>query len=315
MPARQYRVYGLTLAAPLSLPIPPAPASTRTDVRFHPAQASEFPRRTGRPRGWFDYRALSDGSAHLEWRGLFEFLVSPDGGTVRYRRLPGATDRSLGTYLLGHVVSFSLVARGAEPLHGTAVAVGGDAVVFLGDCGEGKSTLGAAMVQRGARVVSDDLIAIRRRGRACFVQPGPARLKLYRRVARAIVGRRHEWQMHRDTAKLVVPVRAQERARHQVRLRAFYVLARPQPGRRRSEIRVDTLSPGSAVVELLRASFNLTVNSPERERARFALASELARTVPVKRLTYPRSLAMLPKVCDAVLRDLKLLNPTNPLSI
>jgi hypothetical protein len=47
------------------------------------------------------------------------------------------------------------------------------------------------------------------------------------------------------------------------------------------------------------------VDSSSRERTRFALASELARTVPVKRLTYPRSLAALPKVCDAILRDLR----------
>jgi hypothetical protein len=302
---RHYRVYGLTLRTPLSLPIPAAPASTTADLHLRPARAGEFPRRGGRPRSWFRYRALPDGAAHLEWRGLFEFLVSPDGGTVRYRRLARASDHSLGTYLLGHVLSFSLVARGAEPLHGTAVTVGGEAVVFLGECGDGKSTLGAAMIQRGAKIVSDDLIAMRRRGQSCLVQPGPARLKLYRHVARTVVGRRREWPMHPDTAKLVVPVRARERVRQPVRLRAFYVLARPARGARSRDIRIDTLSAGAAVVELLRSSFNLTVDSRWRERTRFALASALARAVPVKRLTYPRSLAALPKVCDAVLRDLR----------
>ena len=305
---RQYCVYGLTLSTPLPLPIPSAPGSTTADLDFRPARASEFPREGRRSRSWFRYRSLSDGVAHLKWRGLFEFLVSPDGGTVRYRRLARASDHSLGTYLLGHVLSFSLVARGAEPLHGTAVMVDDEAVVFLGECGEGKSTLGAAMIRRGARIVSDDLIAIHRRGRACFVQPGPARLKLYRHVVRAIVGRRREAQMHPDTAKLVVPMRTRERARAPVRLRAFYVLARHPRGTRARDIRIDPLSPGAAIVELLRSSFNLVVDSPSRERTRFALASELARAVPVKRLTYPRSLAALPKVCDAILRDL---NPSN----
>lgn len=302
--SRPYRVYGLTISSPLSLPIPFAPSSTRASVRFRPAGASEFPPRGRRAPSWFQYRTLSGGAAHLEWRGLFEFLVSPDGRTIHYRRLARATDHSLGTYLLGQVVSFSLVARGAEPLHGTAVTIDGEAVVFLGQSGEGKSTLGAAMLRRGARIVSDDLIAIHRRGSVRVVQPGPARLKLYRRVARAIVGRRRESRMHRDTAKLVVPMRSHERSRRPAHLRAFYVLARPN-GRRTRDIAIETLSPGAAVIELVRASFNLVVSSPERERTRFAIASELARSVPVKRLTYPRSLAVLPEVCDAILRDLR----------
>lgn len=274
-------------------------------MRFRPAAIDLFPRAARRPRDWFHYRALPDGAAHLEWRGLFEFLVSPDGGTVRYRRLPRATQVSLGTYLLGHVVSFSLVARGAEPLHGTAVAVGRDVAVFVGECGEGKSTLGAAMLSRGARIVSDDLIALRRRGRDFFVAPGPARLKLYRRVARALVGVRRESRMHRDTAKLVLPLRPGERTHRPARLRAIYVIDRPRRDRAAGDIRIDLLSPGEAVIELVRASFNLVIETPDRERRRFAIASELARAVPVNRLTYPRSLGALPRVCDRILDDLR----------
>jgi hypothetical protein len=281
----------------------------RPDLRFRAAARSAFPRAARRSPDWFHYRALPDGSAHLEWHGLFEFLVSPDGGTVRYRRLARATEAALGTYLLGHVVSFSLVARGSEPLHGTAVAMGRDVVVFVGECGEGKSTLGAAMLAQGARIVSDDLIAVGRRGGAFSVAPGPARLKLYRRIARALIGARRESPMHRDTAKLVVPLRARERSRGPARLRAIYVIDRPVRGRTPRDVRIDPLSPGAALVELVRASFNLVVRSPERERQRFALASALARAVPVKRLTYPRSLAALPRVCAAIVRDVRLRTP------
>jgi hypothetical protein len=161
------------------------------------------------------------------------------------------------------------------------------------------------MLRCGARIVSDDLIALSRRDRGLVVHPGPSRLKLYRRVAHAIIGRRRESRMHRDTAKLVVPMRAHERMQQPVRLRAFYVLARP-PRNERPSIQFERLSPGDAVVEIVRASFNLVVASPERERIRFGRASELARSVPVIRLTYPRSLAALPDVCDALLEDLKL---------
>jgi len=302
---RRYRVYGLTLSSPISLPIPRASRSSRPDVRLRSAAADAFPRPARRSPDWFSYRTLPGGAAHLEWRGLFEFLVSPDGGTVRYRRLARATEAALGTYLLGHVLSFSLVARGAEPLHGTAVAIGREVIVFIGECGEGKSTLGAAMLARGARIVSDDLIALDRRGGAYVVSPGPARLKLYRRMARALVGERRESRMHRDTAKLVLALRRRERARGPARLRAIYVIDRPGRGRAPRDVRIDPVSRGAAVVELVRASFNLVIASPDRDRRRFAVASEVARVVPVKRLTYPRSLAKLPEVCDTILRDVR----------
>ncbi len=298
----RYTVYGLTIEAPLALPAPRAAASTRLDLTFTPAPRAFEPARP--PRSWFGYRSMPDGAAQLEWRDLFSFHVSADGRAVRYRKAPRATRASLGTYLLGHVVSFALVARGQEPLHGTAVDLDGDVVVLLGECGEGKSTLGAALVGRGGRLVTDDLVALARRGRGYVVQLGPPRLKLYRRIARALIPRRAWSAMHRETAKVVVPLDPRERAATPGRLRAFYVIDRGPRRARGREIRIEPLSPGQAVVELVRASFNLTVEGPQRERRRFALASALARTVPVRRLRYPRSLALLPAVGDAIAADL-----------
>jgi hypothetical protein len=298
----RYSVYGLTIDAPLALPAPRAAPGRRPDLILTPTSRVFGPSRP--PRSWFRYEPLPDGAAHLDWRGLFSFEVSADGCAVRYRKAPRATRASLGTYLLGHVVSFALVARGQEPLHGTAIDLDGDVIVLLGECGEGKSTLGAGLVARGGRLVTDDLVAIARRGRGYVVQPGPARLKLYRRIARALVPRRAVSAMHRETTKVVVPLEARERAAAPGRLRAFYVIdRRPRRGKDRG-VSIEPLSPGEAVVELVRASFNLTVEGPERERRRFALAASLARAVPVRRLRYRRSLALLPAVCDAIVGDL-----------
>jgi hypothetical protein len=54
----------------------------------------------------------------------------------------------------------------------------------------------------------------------------------------------------------------------------------------------------------VRASFN-TVHVDRRRLARqFAFARRLAHAVPVRRLTYPRRLSLLPRVRAAVLADL-----------
>ena len=49
-------------------------------------------------------------------------------------------------------------------LHAAAVAIGGRAVIIAGDCGRGKSTLTACLVQDGARYVGDDLLPLDRSG-------------------------------------------------------------------------------------------------------------------------------------------------------
>jgi len=54
----------------------------------------------------------------------------------------------------------------------------------------------------------------------------------------------------------------------------------------------------------LGAAFNLTVTDRGRLESQFTFATRLSSSVPVRRLTYPRRLAALPEVCDALLADL-----------
>jgi hypothetical protein len=123
------------------------------------------------PVSWFEWhachrRATTDGPT-------FEFLVSPDARRIEYRTLGRVSSESLATYLLGQVLSFALLSRGYEPLHATAVVIDGQAIAFLGDCGHGKSTLGAGLIARGFGLLTDDCRAraAERRGWRC----GPPR--------------------------------------------------------------------------------------------------------------------------------------------
>jgi hypothetical protein len=281
------------------LPARREPRGVGTDVVLQPAAAAEFPRRAPNGR-WFDHARTASGESHLRWGRQFEFLVSADGRTIRYRALEGSSPESLSAYLVGQALSFSLIARGVDPLHGTAVAVDGGAAVFLGSCGTGKSTLGAALLGRGFPLVTDDVVALEHRAAGYAVHPGPARVKLFPRVARLLARGRSGVPMVKGTAKLIFPLAEQESAGRPVPLRAFYVL---DSGRRR-DVRITTLRAGEACVELLRAAFNLHVTDRRRLANQFRFVTRLAAEVPVRRLSYTRSLTALPNVLDAVLGDL-----------
>jgi hypothetical protein len=300
----RYRVYGLTLASHLTLPCRRADARTPTDVRLVEGTSAEFAR--GRaiisrmPPEWFHHHRLVDGSAYLRWRDNFEFLVAPDARTIRYCRLAHATLESLTVYLLGQIISFALIARGRDPLHGTSVAFGGNAVAFVGDCGYGKSTLAAALLAHGGRVVTDDLVSLNSRRARWLVEPGIPRLKLTPATMEALLGDVAGPRMIHGADKRVVPLNPTQAVARPLPLRAIYVLGSPK---RSGKIVVETLTRAKAFLEIIRAAFNLVVHDRKRYARQFAFATQLATDVPVRRLAYPRTFAALADVCDAIQAD------------
>jgi hypothetical protein len=304
-----YRLYGLALASPLDLPCPRTRGRRRRLVRLAPAGAAGFARwrpRTDRERrDWFYCRRSRSGTTYLRWTDLFEFLVSADGHQIKYRDLPRANAESLGTYLLGQVLSFSLLAFGTEPLHGTVVVVDGAAVGFLGDCGDGKSTLGAAFLHLGHPLLTDDLVVLTRTRSGYDVHPGMPRVKLFPSVAERVLGVTDGGARLNDgTTKQILALGAGQVHAEPAPLRGLYVLSAPASRRPGASIEITPLSAGAACLELVRHTFNTVVVDRDRLARQFAFASRVAARVPLKRLAYPRSLSRLPAVCEAVLADL-----------
>lgn len=71
-----------------------------------------------------------------------------------------ADEDELRLFILGSCMGAALMQRGLLPLHGSAVAIDGQAYGIVGDSGAGKSTLAAAFLQAGFPLISDDVIAL-----------------------------------------------------------------------------------------------------------------------------------------------------------
>ena len=246
---------------------------------------------------------LNDGQTYLRWTDRFEFLVSEDGRVVIGRPLDEAPPEAFHAYLLGQALSFALVKQGFDPLHATTVTIDGAAVAFLGESGYGKSALGAAFVQAGHRLLTDDLLVLTARGTGFEAQPGPSRIKLFPRVARHVLGKGATGTpISKATPKLVIPLEDCQRQRGPAPVKALYALA--SPGRVDGRVIIRRLSKRQAHMSLLRNTFNTAVTDPARLGRQFALAASIAEAVPIKVLAYPRTFAALPAVRDAILADL-----------
>jgi hypothetical protein len=307
-----YRLYGLRLRSALPLPAPVDRRARRSDTEIAHGSAARFAairRATGGPidpARWFHDRVLPDGGRYLCWTGLFEFLVERGGRRILARPLAGAPamPRAFETYLLGQVLSFALLAQGREPLHATCVVVGGEAIGFLGDCGQGKSTLAAAFVRGGHRLLTDDLLVLGAARGRFLAHPGPARIKLFPHAARGVLGRAFAGSpMNGRTRKLVIPLGdgREPPGRRAVPLRALYVV---RVGPVSAPVTLRRLTPQEAFVELTRNTFNACDVGPRRLGRQLDVAARMALAVPVSCLSYPRGFDRLVRVRAAVERDL-----------
>ena len=306
-----YHLYGLCFTSQWPIPCPQAEASSIAEVElfegslplFSEAERNARIDPVSTERSY--YGRLSDGAEYVRWNRLFEFVISADGRSVASRPLAEASWEAFETYLLGQVLSYSLIKLGIEPLHATVLVVDGEAVVFIGDTGYGKSSLAAAFLQAGDSLLTDDLLVIKQNGESFLAYPGPPRIKLFPEVAQAFLGRTAAGApMNPYTRKLVIPLGAGQSWRTPTPIRAIYVLGQPAAESRSSRIVIVNRPQFQAFLDLISNTYNTDVTHPRRLAQQFAVAAKISASIPFKSLTYPPDLSQLANVVEAIREDL-----------
>jgi len=307
--SQTYELFGLTLESQLPLPDGLPAGSGMPDVRLQasaPDSSVNWAALDDADKNdWFACRRLPDASTCLRWTGLFDFWISAGGERIEYRKHRRASLESFTVYFLGQVLSFSRLARGIEPLHGSAVVVDGRAIVFLGACGAGKSTLAAAMIARGYPALTDDVVVLRQSENTWVVEAGVPRIKLFPATARKLLGPRDATPMNTGTSKLVMPLAANETVLRPMPVETLYVLpeASTPASRASSAIRIDAVGKADAFLAIVRSTFNGVITDRSRLANQFAFAQGLTASIRVRQLHYPRRLNRLDRVCDAIVAD------------
>jgi hypothetical protein len=307
----QYCVYGVTLHSDVPLVLPTDGSGELAQIELRTAPASFFftaqkelpaDENSG---SWYKFSRLHDHSSYVCWDGVGEFLVSAGGHQITARQFDEANQESFQVYLLGQALSFALVKRGFEPLHATAIVVNGEAVVFLGEGGFGKSSLAACFLEAGYRMLTDDLLILTKFANGFLAYPGPPRIKLFPKLARRFLGNATDGvAMNSETKKLILPLDRTRSSVAPVPLRAIYALVPPREVFRKQRIRFKELSPRESFLELVRNTFNRRLVNSDRLERQFNETARVVSAMRVKKVSYPRVLAQLPTVRDAILADL-----------
>jgi hypothetical protein len=112
--------------------------------------------------------------------GRAEFRLDAPAG--RLECAPRGAGRAWQRTLLSRILPNVALARGYEALHAGAVHASCGVVAIAGPAGAGKTTLVGELVRRGLALVSDDVLALSRRGREVVGHPGTPHMNLDRRV-------------------------------------------------------------------------------------------------------------------------------------
>lgn len=218
------------------------------------------------------------GWTQIETRGP-RITVSGSGDSV-------ATEERLWTI----PTAVCLLHRGDLVLHAAAVEVDGHAILFAAPGGAGKSTLAAAFVQAGYRLLSEDVTCVKMAGEPSVI-PGPAMLRLRPDVLSYIslpAARAIRTIPSRVTFALDPAVRG---GCDPVPLRAIFVLDAGSNG-----LLGRRISPAEGIRHLWPTAFRLPAD--DWTARCFAQLGDVATAVPIRQYARPHRLEELPRAVE-----------------
>ncbi len=238
----------------------------------------------------------------LSLNNIARYLVQ-NGNEILVERTPGASDVEVRLFLLGSCLGALLHQRGILALHASAIQTKQGAVLFTGASGAGKSTLLSAFLQRGYRMLADDISAIETNAQGVpVVLPGYPQSKLWADSAKRLAHNTGKLRRVRpQLEKFSVPTTAHF-ASEPTPLHAMYVL-------------VPYNQPHFDMHPLTNTEkFNVFIHHTYRQRfldglglrpEHFRLAVNAAQVAKVRQIRRPMHPFLLDELVDFIEEDLR----------
>jgi len=244
----------------------------------------------------------------LRFHSFADFSVSSDGKTIRCHPDPATPLETIRHLLLNPVIPRVLSNRGKTVLHASAVFYDKGAIAFLGETGSGKSTLSASFYQQGFPLLTDDCLVLKEKKGKLIGNASYSVVRLWPDTASALFENEESFprvahytekkQLRLENERL--PVDSDQRP-----LLQGYVLSKSDYTHRERVVSITTLSMRESFMELVKQSFRLDITDRKKLKDEFKTLSRVAELFPLSRLIFPHDLALLPKVLEAIIADLR----------
>jgi len=266
---------------------------------------------------WIYQTTLPDGSEWLSMgkRGadfilrfaeMADFVISSDHRRIDCYPLPDTPIETIRHLFLDQVFPHLLRSHDRLALHAGAVVINGEAVAFLGESGQGKSTLCASFCHRGSQLIGDDRLLLKKENKKIFCLPSYPGVRLWDQSVSALFieplvspvshySRKHRLSTRDNNIPFVT---------EPIPLKKIYLLSPLKPSGDEDQIVVTPVAPNEAFRLLLAAAFRLNVDDHDEIRDEFNLISHILNSVRISRLSFPHEFAALPRVHQAIYADL-----------
>ncbi len=220
--------------------------------------------------------------------GIGDFEISGDLTKVVCHPYVGGRHEVLPIVIPGTITAFLMNMAGQFVLHGSAVDLGGRCLAFVGQSGQGKSTMAAMFCALGAALVTDDVLPLefgtgRNGSGPVFCLPGGSEIRL-REGSASLIDRFVTDVAVRDTADQRRAVSPGSTGRDRVPLSAIVV---PHPDRLHPQVTARRLGAGEASLVLGRYQRIEGWRSTEHLRRQFEAVGQVVVAVPVFDVSVP----------------------------
>lgn len=295
-----YTAYGLDIHSAFSLPELIASAKDTADVFIKTEKFNWSPPAINNEGTYFH---VTSKEAYLFWDNVGTFIVR-DGKEIIINPRPDVEQSIIRLPLFGTVMAVLLHQRGFLVLHASAVSLGDSAIAFIGDKGQGKSTMAATLYGLGHNLIADDVVAVDfdSTGSPRVVSSFPL-MKLWPEAAIATLG-----DDPQTLAKIHPQVEKRSRSISERFVKASLPLERVYTLTHGGVSVIKSLPPQEAIKELIRnsymARFGKQFLQGHEAAWHFHKCIKLANNIPVLNLERPRNLDLLPDVARLVEEDL-----------
>jgi hypothetical protein len=238
-----------------------------------------------------------------------ELVFSTDARMIWVSWNPEIDFQHIAAHIPNTVLGFNLRLRGLVCLHASGTVIDGQAVLFVGDSGRGKSTTAGFFARNGCPMLSDDFVALRRDGDQVMIDPGVPSARVFKDSGRALV--------EVEESEALTPI-APQRYKHYlslsksgypfaesaVPLGAVYLLTP-----RGAATQIEPVSPLQALVTLTHHFYPWRTVDSRRWKDEFQSLASLVEHIPVRKLILPNQFERLSEVIEGITADVRSLQP------